>query len=248
MKKLKNCTLIAVLTLTLSACATKEKLGIVLDSYIGYSSKNLFDTFGHPKNIQQNGANTLYYYGFQASTYSPPTTSIGLGSGFGRRGNYFSGINTGFGSGYYRNYSCSISFNVDASGEIINADASGNSCNQYAKRSLVNPKFILDLPKLEREIEGFTYKKTKRGLVVKSVLKEGLAYNAGLREGDIIQSINQVDITRLPIEFALQELNKSKKVNVELLRDKRKMIFNIEKSQLPLLSLYSKSARKFLGF
>lgn len=247
MRKLENCALI-VIALTLSACATKQKLGIVLDSYIGYSAKNLFDTFGHPKNIQQSGANTLYYYGFQASTYSPPTTSIGLGTGFGRRGNYFSGINTGFGSGYYRNYSCNISFIADASGKIINADASGNSCNQYAKRSLVNPKFILDLPKLDREIEGFTYKKTRKGLLVKSVLEKGLAYKAGLQAGDIIQSINQVDITRLPIEFALQELDRDKKVTVELLRNKHKMMFSIEKSKLPLLRLYSKSARKFLGF
>ncbi len=229
----------------LTSCSSKDKLLAVLDSYYGYKADSLYEKFGSPHNVIDNGSRKILAYGFSTSTYMPQSISpyggFGYSRGF-RRGAYYGG-------GYYATYICRISFSVDKqTDKILSAEYVGNSCNSYAKRDFVNPRYILELPTKYSHLLGFKYKTTRKGLKVKEISEASQAYSLGLRQGDIIQKINGKSFIKLPIEFANDEFSKNDSAKIEVLRGKRTMIMTVKKTDLLVLSLYKNSIQKFLGF
>jgi membrane-associated protease RseP (regulator of RpoE activity) len=242
----RNLLILSILLFALSACSEQEKLALVLESYVNYSENDLLNNFGHPSDTIMQGNNKIHYYGFSRRVYNPPL-GYGFGTGFyGRRGMLLGPSYYGVGS--YTTYQCNISFKVDQRNIVENWNLDGNSCARYSKRKLVNPKFITDLPKLTEKVYGFKYKKTRKGIKVTSILEESIAYKNGLRKGDIIKSINSKDMTKLPVEYANDELNYNDKVTIVYERDGKQSLLSFPKTRMQKLELYPKSLKNFLGF
>ncbi len=232
----------------LNACSNKDKLDVVLDSYLGYSADSLYQRLGNPIDILEDGDKKMLVYGFRRSAYrmQPSYSSFGYGR-YGR------GMNSlgyaGAGLGYTTVYECHLSFIVNKlSNKVLSSSYSGNSCDTYAKRKYVNPRFIIDLPARSSRELGFTYKHNKKGLKITKINEASQAYKVGLRDEDIITKINGKSFAKLPVEFADDVFASYDSTTVEILRNKEFITLNIKKSDLPLLSLYKESTKKFLGF
>ncbi len=237
-----------VLCFGLSGCSNKDKLDVVLDSYLGYSADALYQRLGNPVDILEDGERKLLVYGFKRSSYRmrPSYSSFGYGR-YGR------GLNSlgyaGAGLGYTTIYECHLSFVVDKrSNKVLSSSYSGNSCDTYAKRKYVNPRFIIDLPERSSRELGFTYKHNKKGLKITKINEASQAYKVGLRDEDLIQKINGKSFVNLPVEFADDVFASYDSTTLEVLRNKEVISLNIKKTDFPLLSLYKKSTKKFLGF
>lgn len=237
-----------VLCVTLSSCSNKDKLDVVLDSYQGYSADALYQRLGNPVDILEDGDKKMLVYGFKRSSYRMQPTYSSFG--YGRYGR---GLNSmgylGAGTGYYTVYECHLSFIVNKlSNKVLSSSYSGNSCNTYAKRKYVNPRFIVDLPERYSRELGFSYKHNKKGLKITKINEASQAYKVGLRDEDIITKINGKSFAKLPVEFADDVFASYDSTTVEVLRNKEIITLDIKKSDLPLMSLYNKSTKKFLGF
>ncbi|MCE2928159.1 MAG: PDZ domain-containing protein [Candidatus Caenarcaniphilales bacterium] len=249
MKKTFSCLIIIFL---LGGCSDYEKLKIVCDSYLGYKQSFLIQNFGQPKKIISNNSDKIFEYGFIEHNFNL-SPSLGVGSGPIIRGtnrNNDTNINLNYNNvqGTYSTTECRLTFTIDRNDEVKSWHQSGNACTAYAVRNYVNQQYILDLPEIVDEVYGFNVDKNSSGLRVKDVHPESKAYESGLRKNDLISRINDKEIKKLPIEFALDILKKNTKVKLTLKRKSGEEEIWISQSKIPRLSLYSKSTRKFLGF
>lgn len=248
MKKKSIQFIFFALCFVLSSCSSKDKLNVVLDSYIGYSADALYQRLGNPVDILEDGDKKMLVYGFRRSSYRMQPTYSSFG--YGRYGRGLNSLGyAGAGLGYTTVYECHLSFIVNKqSNKVLSSSYSGNSCDTYAKRKYVNPRFIVDLPERYSRELGFTYKHNKKGLKITQIHKESQAYKVGLRDEDIITKINGKSFAKLPVEFADDVFASYDSTTLEVLRNKEVISLNIKKTDFPLLSLYKNSTKKFLGF
>jgi len=243
--------LICILTTFFLTGCKEDKLGLVLSSYNGYKAESLTRIFGAPYETQQLNNGFVQYFGFTDSTYVPPSINVrndknSSSGSWGSNKNTDLDINAR--GGYYRDYSCSLSFFLSQDLTIKSSNYSGNSCARYAKRSYVNPEYILDLPNSYSEIYGFSFRKTKKGIKVIGVKEGSAAARAGLKKGNIISKVNQKTIVALPIEFADDLIRNSNTVTLEVLDKKKARTISFRRSKIGNVELLSKKQRKFLGF
>ncbi|MDD4187269.1 MAG: S41 family peptidase [Bacilli bacterium] len=113
-----------------------------------------------------------------------------------------------------------------------------------------NSKDLL-LESLKGEYEGIGVEITKRengNIEVVSVFEDTPAFEAGLMVGDIIKSINNVDVTEKTAEEAVAIIKDNKNVTVVVLRGEIELSFNLEKKTLyiPVITanIYEKNEQK----
>lgn len=222
------------------AIAKNKKLSIAVNSFVGYSKKNLFSTWGMPNNISHDGQSHIYEYGFHGSSASSyPSGPSGLG-------NAFTGLAGALAAASY----CKIQFFAYNSSKIYDALAVGNSCGGYAKKKLINAQFLIDLQNKKSQILGFDYKIKNKGIKVKSVIPESKASKQGLTKGDYITSINGKNIVDIPKQITEDLLSNRNNYHFTIKRKKfaKELNVNIARTTVPTLSLYSGSEKRFMGF
>ena len=102
---------------------------------------------------------------------------------------------------------------------------------------------ISDLSKELRKIYGVNY-----GSVILNVDKNGSAYKAGLRRGDVIIGINGRKIknsTDLKNEIGTKSPND--KIRIDIIRDKRRKAYKLKLGRMSLINSPMSSARTFEG-
>jgi hypothetical protein len=127
MKKIIFFSLVFIMAIVLSGCATNENF---VKQYNGWVGKNINDYIaqsGYPDNsYDMSSGNKVYVYN-KNSSYIYPRHTIGFGY-FGRRGRYIGGFYPGMGGYDEIVQTCTIYLEVDKKGTIIKWGSKGNSC------------------------------------------------------------------------------------------------------------------------
>jgi len=107
---------------------------------------------------------------------------------------------------------------------VIGAGATSNVIFAFALGAilLTNPMFAIILPE---PVLGWFYE-SPEGVLVLSVIEDGGAEQAGIKENDIISKINDVRIVS-PIDFQKINLIPGEVVNVTVLRDGQEIVFPV---------------------
>ena len=107
---------------------------------------------------------------------------------------------------------------------VIGAGATSNVIFAFALGAilLTNPMFAIILPE---PVLGWFYE-SPEGVLVLSVIEDGGAEQAGIKENDIISKINDVRIVS-PIDFQKVNLIPGEVVNVTVLRDGQEIVFPV---------------------
>ena len=107
---------------------------------------------------------------------------------------------------------------------VIGAGATSNVIFAFALGAilLTNPMFAMILPE---PFLGWFYE-SPEGVLVLSVIEDGGAEQAGIKENDIISKINDVRIVS-PIDFQKVNLIPGEVVNVTVLRDGQEIVFPV---------------------
>ena len=106
-------------TVVLVGCATTEKYGQILDSWMGSNIEELMNSWGYPGgSFDSPNGNKVYVYSNTGSYTTPVTTST------------VDGIVTTHG-GYTLNFSCTTYIETDAFGTIVTWSWKGNNCVAY---------------------------------------------------------------------------------------------------------------------
>ena len=107
---------------------------------------------------------------------------------------------------------------------VIGAGATSNVIFAFALGAilLTNPMFAIILPE---PVLGWFYE-SPEGVLVLSVIEDGGAEQAGIKENDIISKINDVRIVS-PIDFQKINLIPGEVVNVTILRDGQEIVFPV---------------------
>ena len=107
---------------------------------------------------------------------------------------------------------------------VIGAGATSNVIFAFALGAilLTNPMFAIILPE---PVLGWFYE-SPEGVLVLSVIEDGGAEQAGIKENDIISKINDVRIVS-PIDFQKVNLIPGEVVNVTVLRDGQGIVFPV---------------------
>ena len=107
-------------TIVLFGCATTEKYGQILDSWVGSYIGELTNSWGYPeKSFDAPNGNKVYVYsnsGIYTKRIKRNSTYVGNSSQ-----NYVS-------AGYTKTLSCTTYIEIDSSGKIVSWRWEGNSC------------------------------------------------------------------------------------------------------------------------
>lgn len=119
--------LLALASLTLAGCATRERYENELQGWVGSNIKIVMDAWGYPSgSFESPTGNLVYVWDKQSSYSSAPmvSTTVVTGSrGFG------TGLGFGFG-GQTVNYRCQTYFEVDKAKTILSWKTQGNDCRK----------------------------------------------------------------------------------------------------------------------
>ncbi len=235
----------------LVACNTEEKLKIVLDSYKGYNQSYVMQNFGQPKRIYDNGGGTKvieYLYTVENFDITPNnvTKSTYVNS---NNGTNSKNVSFGYGSmsGTYSSSECKLSFTTDSSNLVRDWHYSGSLCTNYASKQNLNHQYVADLARTTDRDYGFKLDDNSKGMKVKEIYAQSSAYQLGLRQGDLITKINDLDLAGEPVALAYHELNSKEQAKIYVSRKAEEFNLVVKKSNIPRSYSFKKSTRKFLG-
>ena len=185
----------------------------VVNSWVGRPQEELLSAWGKPSGSQLIPGSKSHWieYSHQTTTYVPPTTYIdtkgSVNAGTTPYGNTTVALNnrtvTSTSGGYYQTNSCNVSFEVDFTTlKIISGSFRGNICRgSYLYPANVSTVSLNELKSQKKEIQPFQEKIEKSQRKVIKIRKDSHAYEAGLRNKDVIlKSVN----TQSEIELEIQ--------------------------------------------
>jgi hypothetical protein len=225
----------------------------IMDSWKGRPQEELLNTWGKPSSSQIiPGSNTHWIeYSSQVSSYVPPTTYTNTTgslnaytSPYGNTSGSFSNSSvTNTTGGYYNNYNCTVSFEVDsATYKILKWSYVGNRCEQwYVYPAHISKPVLNELKSRKKEVVAFQEKMDKSQRKVMKLRKDTNAYKVGLRNNDIIiksETINndtKVEIQRKKHFFTKQLITNTylfaptyHSEAYELLTKKQRKLFKVD--------------------
>lgn len=121
-------SIVLLLIFILTGCATEAKYSAKLDTWIGHNIQELINSWGYPDNtLQAPNGNTVYVYGYNATSYIPPTYNTT--SNYNVIGNsvYGNSTTSSYG-GYNIQHSCTTFIEIDSSNTIVRWQWKGNAC------------------------------------------------------------------------------------------------------------------------
>lgn len=231
------------------ALSKTEKCRLIFNSYTGYPAQYLIEKFGNPQKTYIEGNQKVFLYGSAYKAYQPGSSyTTGDIDSFGG----FSASTTSSGGYYYTKYFW-LKFFIDSNNNVTTWKWEGNDSKSYIKkysnRAYVAPRYVLDLPKKNYYLFGYSYKDHKEGLLVAGVTPMSPAEKIGLKKGVVFRSINGKDITKLPYEFKAKLIEDSGSKLTFGVKEKGKIHeYTINKANVPALAYLEESQRKFLGF
>lgn len=103
----------------LAGCATEAKYRAQLNTYFGYTEKELIDAWGPPDSTYKLNNKTEYFtYNKSRNVYVPATGTTNL---------YGNTFNTGYYGGYTENLNCKTTFTLE-NGTVTDYRFEGNDC------------------------------------------------------------------------------------------------------------------------
>lgn len=111
--------LLLLLILILSGCATEDKYRAQLNTYFGYTQKELIDAWGPPDSTYKLDNKTEYFtYTKSRDIFIPASDTTNL---------YGSSFTTNYYGGYTENLNCKTTFTLE-NGTVTNYRFDGNDC------------------------------------------------------------------------------------------------------------------------
>lgn len=254
---MKKLSLVLCIFLMIS-CNRVERLRIVLDSYKGYQEAQLYQNFGAFQRSYLSGNNKIVEYHEKVENFHiNPNANLNTNTANNNQPFFNSNnransqnINFGLGSvqGQYTSSECLLRFTIDPRNIVQTWSYDGSLCHNYATRENINPNYLRDLAVATEQSYGLTLKSSRKGAKIVDIYPGSSAYKQGLRKGDLLTRINDLDLAGLAKEFAYNELNSKNQSRIIALRKETDLDILVSKSQTPLLYSYPKSTKKFLGF
>lgn len=111
--------LFLLLILTLTGCATEAKYRAKLNTYFGFSAKELIDAWGPPDSTYKLNPQTEYFtYNNSRNVYIPASSTTNV---FGNT------LTTDYYGGYTENLNCKTTFTLE-NGTVTDYHFQGNDC------------------------------------------------------------------------------------------------------------------------
>jgi hypothetical protein len=188
------------------AISTEE---FIMNSWVGRPQEELLSAWGKPSDLQTVPGSKTHWieYANESTTYVQPTTytntRASLNANTGTSASLNSRTVTSTSGGYYQTNSCNVSFEVDSTTlKIVSGSYFGNMCRGwYLYPAHVSTVGLNELKSEKKEIQPFQEKIDKSQCKVIKIRKDSHAYEAGLRNKDVIlKSVKTQSGTELEIQ------------------------------------------------
>ena len=181
----------------------------IMSSWVGRPQEELLTSWGKPSDLQTIPGSKSHWieYANESITYVQPTTYTNTRASLNADTNTSVSLRsrtmTSTSGGYYQTDSCHVSFEVDSTTfKIISGSYRGNICRgSYLYPANVSKVGLNELKSQKKEVQVFQEKIDKFQRKVVKIRKDSHAYQAGLRNKDVIlKSVKTQSGTELEIQ------------------------------------------------